>query len=472
MARLNVKLLAKYFSTATKVKPYDEIPTLPKWPILGHAYLFFPNGKYKLDRLGDAILDLSESLGNIFKLNLNGSDLVVSLNPDDARSMYAAEGKLPFRPSFPALAHYRKKTFGSIGVVPGNGEEWLHYRKAVLPLLKGNIVAAYADDHKMISSRFVNYIRRNRGSNKELKDVFNHLLKFAIEATSVTCPGVLFECLDGTLDGSDVSNEITKASVDFMEGMYGTLVEPPVWKIWKTKSYKKLEQSHTVIHRLIADGIEKTKQDLKNNPNKHPFMVSLFENATLTENEVLVLAMEVFLGGLDATPTTLAMALHYLSQNPEAQARAFSEVSTQNQLKYVEACLKETLRMAPSAGASSRYLAEEAILSGYLVPANTLVAVFSPITSRDEKYFHSPMEFIPERWFRENKDKRHPFASIPFGFGARVCPGRHLVNQEMLILLTEILRNFKLDSNNGQVGMIHRMNRIPDQEINIFFTDR
>ncbi|RZF40812.1 hypothetical protein LSTR_LSTR003322 [Laodelphax striatellus] len=471
MVKINGKWLTKYFSTA-KVKPYDEIPTLPEWPFLGHAYLFFPNGKYKLERLGDAILDLRRTLGNIFKLNLNGDDLVVSLNPDDARSMYAAEGKLPYRPSFPALANYRKNTFGSIGVVPGNGEEWLHYRKAVLPLLKSNIVVAYAEDHKLIASRFVDYIRRKRGRSNELNDVFHHLLKFAIEATSITCPGVLFNCLDESLDKSDVSNVITKASVDFMEGMYRTLVEPPFWKMWKTKSYRKLEQSHTAIHRLIADGIEKTKKDLKNNPNKHPFMASLFENSTLSENEILVLAMEVFLGGLDATPTTLAMTLHYLAQNPEAQSKAFNEIYSQKQLKYVEACLKETLRLAPSAGASSRYLAEEAVLSGYLVPANTLVAVFSPITSRDEKYFHSPLEFIPERWFRENKAMRHPFASIPFGFGARVCPGRHLVNQEMVILLTEILRNFKLNSNNGQVGMIHRMNRIPDQEIAIFFNDR
>nr|QIQ19500.1 cytochrome P450 [Sogatella furcifera] len=471
MVKVFGKWLTKSFSTA-KVKHYDEIPTLPKWPFLGHAYLFFPNGKYKLERLGDAILDMSRTLGNIFKLNLNGEDLVISLNPDDAKSMYAAEGKLPHRPSFPALAHYRRKTFGSIGVVPGNGEEWLHYRKAVVPLLKGNIVAAYADDHNLIASRFVNYIRRKRDTSNELKDVFNHLLKFAIEATSITCPGVLFKCLDESLDKSDISNVITKASVDFMEGMYRTLVEPPLWKIWKTKSYRQLDESHTVIHRLIEDGIEKTKRDMKNNPSKHPFMASLFENSTLSENEILVLAMEVFLGGLDATPTTLAMALHYLSQNPEAQNRAFSEISSQNKVKYVEACLKETLRLAPSAGASSRYLAEEAVLSGYMVPENTLVAVFSPITSRDEKYFHSPLEFIPERWFRENKDKRHPFASIPFGFGARVCPGRHLVNQEMVILLTEILKNFKLDSNNEQVGMIHRMNRIPDQEINIFFNDR
>lgn len=37
--------------------------------------------------------------------------------------------------------------------------------------------------------------------------------------------------------------------------------------------------------------------------------------------------------------------------------------------------------------------------------------------------FPEPEKFIPERWSRDNKDPPNVFASLPFGFGARMCVG-------------------------------------------------
>jgi hypothetical protein len=67
-----------------------------------------------------------------------------------------------------------------------------------------------------------------------------------ISAISVVSPGHRFHCL---LSDDLETKKIIAASIDFMDGLYKTLIEPPIWKIWKTSAYKKLESSHNTIYK-------------------------------------------------------------------------------------------------------------------------------------------------------------------------------------------------------------------------------
>lgn len=65
-----------------------------------------------------------------------------------------------------------------------------------------------------------------------------------------------------------------------------------------------------------------------------------------------------------------------------------------------------------------------------------------------EEYVADAKTFKPERWLKESADERlHPFASLPYGYGARMCLGRRFADLEMQVLLTKVQSIFKLDGN-------------------------
>ncbi|CAH0546821.1 unnamed protein product [Brassicogethes aeneus] len=466
MARRNS--FSKRCYSLKNIKTFSEVPTLKSYPLVGHTYLFLQNGPYKFERLTEAVLDISKTLGPIFKLNL-GITLLITTNANDTKTLFRNEGVQPIRPPFPALYHYRKKEFNSTGVVPGNGDEWYKFRTGVTPLLRNPVVAHYLNKHEIVAKDFLSYLESKSNENNVVNDLYELLQRYTIEAISVVCPGARFNCFKN----SEI-NEILEAGKNFMDGLYDTLMGPPIWKLFKTKGYKKLESSHKVIYRIMKNHLYNLKLQFNENAEKvkvnQPFMYALFSNDKLSWEDKIMVSMEVFFGGIDATATTIAFTLYYLSKNKHIQEKARSDVKNGN-YGYLRACIKETLRMSPTAGANSRVLVQDAVIGGYLIPKHTLVSAFSPITSNDESYFKEANKYIPDRWLRENHEDCHKFASLPFGHGPRMCPGKRIAENEMIILLKEILLHFDLElPENVNVGMVTRMNRVPDRPINIKFT--
>ncbi|XP_069692677.1 probable cytochrome P450 49a1 [Periplaneta americana] len=471
--------------SSSSKKSFCDIPSPSgMWPLIGHAHLFGPKGPYNAERLTEAVVDMSRKFGPVFKLRLGGTDFVVTVDAEDTRTMFRHEGRYPYRPPFPALHYYRQNTFGSIGIVPGNGEEWYKFRAAVLPLLHTRVVQAYIEPQKQVAQSFVDYLqtKMDETSSDVVTDIFQHLLRFTIEAISVTSPGVRFSCLAPNNREAETM-DIINASINFMDGLYETLVGLPMWKFYRTSGYQKLESSHEVIHRVVEKKLQDMKCKYNESPEQmeevNPMLTSLFTNPTLEWKDVVMLVMELFLGGIDATATTVAMTFHYLATHPEVQQKVYEEAMVQESpqhMSYLRACIKETLRLSPTAGANGRYLASNAVIGGYCVPAGTLVSAFSSVSSVDDKYFVDPLKYQPERWLRDSSAIRgHPFASLPFGYGPRMCPGRRLAEQEIQLLLAQVLRKYKLnikEQNTESLGMVYRMNRIPDRPINICFQDR
>ncbi|KAH9623137.1 hypothetical protein KSS87_006467 [Heliosperma pusillum] len=180
---------------------------------------------------------------------------------------------------------------------------------------------------------------------------------------------------------------------------------------------------------------------------------------------------DLFLAGSDTTFNTLEWAMTELLHNPEKMTRAQNEIdqvlgsnngliqeSDISNLPYIQAVIKETLRLHPPAPILVPHRAQTDVeLCGhYFVPKGTEVWVNVWSMGRDPTLWKYPKLFLPERFIEGNNNnnneidlKHQDFRFIPFGAGRRMCPGMSLAYRMMHLMLANLIYSFNWKYENG-----------------------
>ena len=123
-----------------------------------------------------------------------------------------------------------------------------------------------------------------------------------------------------------------------------------------------------------------------------------------------------------------------------------------SQLPYLNACIKETLRLHPPVPLLVPHRATETCeVMNYTVPKDSQVVVNVWAISRDPSIWEDPLSFKPERFLCSNLDfKGNSYEFLPFGAGRRVCPGLPMANKLIHLILASLLRRFDWSRPNGE----------------------
>lgn len=111
------------------------------------------------------------------------------------------------------------------------------------------------------------------------------------------------------------------------------------------------------------------------------------------------------------------------------------------QLKFLECCIKESLRLYPPVPNIKRYIHEDIELESYKIPAGSTISMHIYALHRNDEIFSDPLTFNPERFSNEQSNGRHPFAFVPFSAGPRNCIGKETGKLALLIFLTYFIPN-------------------------------
>ncbi|KXH54221.1 hypothetical protein CSAL01_02283 [Colletotrichum salicis] len=171
---------------------------------------------------------------------------------------------------------------------------------------------------------------------------------------------------------------------------------------------------------------------------------------------------EIFmLAGSETTATLLRGCLYNLLTYPEKMKIIFEEIRGNftkldeltferlQELKYMNACLKEALRVYPPVpiGSPRVVLPGGQQILGKWVPADTRVSVHHWSTYKSESNFKNAETFTPERWLKTDPTYAGDAleAHQPFGFGPRNCLGQNMAMHEMRLILATLLFSFNLE---------------------------
>ncbi len=151
--------------------------------------------------------------------------------------------------------------------------------------------------------------------------------------------------------------------------------------------------------------------------------------------------MTLLTAGHETTATGLSWAFERLVRTPDVMARTVECLSEDDGDAYLEAVVKETLRIRPVIVDVARKVSVDWEVEGYDVPAGTLVMPAIAAIHRRPDLWERPLELRPERFLSGEVE---PYSWIPFGGGVRRCIGAAFALMEMRVVLRAVLERMEV----------------------------
>ncbi|SPP87664.1 probable cytochrome P450 12a5, mitochondrial [Drosophila guanche] len=490
-----------------QARPFEEIP---RTTILSNILNFMPGGKYsKLDIMA-LFQAFRKDYGNIVYLKgmMGGPSFVSTHNPKDFELVFRNEGVWPHRPGGDTLRYHREthgRDFfqGVEGIIPTQGKTWSDFRSIVNPvLMQPKNVRLYFKKMSQVNQEFVQRIKEVRDVNtQEAPDDFIHIInRWTLESVSVVALDKQLGLLKESAK-NDKALKLFKYLDDFFDLSADLEMKPSVWRYFKTPKFMKLMKAldgvQEVTSAYVDEAVERLEKEATEGIVRPENEQSVLEKLLKVDKKVAtVMAMDMLMAGVDTTSSTFTAALLCLAKNPEKQAKLreevmkvlpqkdseFTEASMKN-VPFLRACIKESQRLYPLLIGNARALAQDSVLSGYQVPAGTLISMVPITLLANEEHFLQADKFLPERWMRNatvgtgecpanDLKLKNPFVFLPFGFGPRMCVGKRIVDMELELGIARLIRNFNIEFNHPTENAFRSaLINLPNIPLKFKFTD-
>ncbi|KAL1505638.1 hypothetical protein ABEB36_005158 [Hypothenemus hampei] len=494
-----------YVSRRQMIELADKIPGPKGLPIFGNVLELLGNP----NEIFNKFYAKSFQYGRTAKLWVGPRLLIFLTDPRDVEIILSSHVHIDKSPEY----RFFKPWLGD-GLLISTGSKWRAHRKLIAPTFHLNVLKSFIDLFNKNSRETVHKMEKELGKEFDCHDYMSEatveiLLETVMGVSKKTqnqsgydyamavmklCdilhlrhtklwfrPDIIFNLTNTAkyqkqlikVIHSLTRKVIQKKKTDFERGIRGSTAEvPDELKSYKTESNvsnktNTLEGTSYGQSVGLKDDLDVDDDDVGER-KRMAFLDLMIESSqngvVINDEEIKEQVDTIMFEGHDTTAAASSFFLCQMAAHPDIQARVVKELDEIFQgsdrpatftdtleMKYLERCLLETLRLFPPVPIIARQLQQNVKLASnqeYVLPAGATIIIGTfKIHRLEEIYGPNAEHFNPDNFLPEPAANRHYYSFIPFSAGPRSCVGRKYAMLKLKILLSTILRSYEIKSN-------------------------
>jgi len=504
LGTLATALIAAYYyiETSRAIRLIKKLPNPPSVPILGHALITLGMSP---ENLLPKALEIYNEYGPVVSAYLGSRPIVFLTDPQDIEVILSSSVHIDKAVEY----RYFKPWLGD-GLLITTGDKWRRHRKAIAPTFHMNILKTFVPLFYENSIDLVKRLRDKIGKEFDCHDYLSAVTVDILTETAMGIKNgrkkkTGFDYAVAVMKMSDILHrrhynillrpdllfnfsKFAKAQVKLLNIIHtltnGVIKEKSrdvQEKLAKDQQEKEAQNSKP----MESPNVTKNMEDTKNNANYMHYvrddlddidendtgekkrlaflemMLELKRMKQMTDEEIWEEVNTIMFEGHDTTAAGSSFTLSVLGNHEDIQARVHEELDEifgdsdrqctfqdTLEMKYLERVILESLRLFPPVPLIARQLNQDVkiVTGNYVLPKSATVLVVQFMTHRSEKYYPNPTVFNPDNFLPEKMQQRHYYAYIPFSAGPRSCVGRKFAMLKLKVLLSTILRNYRVIS--------------------------
>ncbi|MGM9516641.1 cytochrome P450 [Roseateles sp. DB2] len=448
-------------------QPLRELAGPPGWPLLGHLPVLDRH------RLQQQLEGWAGTHGPLYRLQLGRRPVLVVADHQLAQDVMRRRPRHVLRS--PTTRRVCQE-LGVDGLFMSEGERWQALRRLTVRAFTPEVLRGFHPRMLLIGQRWRERWEQALRSGRQ-PELARDLPRFSLEVGVALVMGVDLGADDGMKDApqhrldkgapplrhegpaqSSAGSHQLQSDIEFLIGQVWRRINTtlPLWRWFKTAPERAVDAAITRVRLALLPLIEQARAHRAAHPTAAPrhLLDALLiaqdqpeageHPVELSDEQLVRLLTELVFAGEDTSAHSLAWLLTLASRHPGAWQQLQTEIAQScppegpdydslRRLPYAEALIQESQRLRPVISLLMFQSAEDQVVGGVLVPRGAGLMTLN----RYSALRHGPEdrhEFRPERWLA--LDGQTPCASsMPFGAGARTCPGRYAALLQMKTLL-------------------------------------
>ncbi|XP_063235354.1 probable cytochrome P450 4aa1 isoform X2 [Bacillus rossius redtenbacheri] len=433
-----------------------RLPGPPARPLLGHTLLLIEHA---------ALIDLGKNVyqtfGPLVKIWFTIFPAVLVVTPEYIQPILSSN-KHTEKNLFYKLLH----SFLGDGLITSSGDKWRSHRRLMQPTFSlstlERFIVAFDESSRRLARRF-----KDTSGPVNITSFINNAV---LEVLNDTVLGVL---PDDSLHSAPEKSPFRQGKVT---ATYRVL-RPWLmfnWLYSLTDVARRETDNQNSLFNFTRKVVQRRKEERekmkkagiignKGSASKRVHLVDQLidiseTNSSFDEEAVIHELCTLMLAGQESVATAVTYCLFLLAKHPdslrevrreleevlEGSAGRAPSMQQLRRMRYLEQCLKETLRLYPSVPLVARKLSEDLVLGKHTLPAGCDVLITPFATHRIADIYPDPERFDPDRFLPGKVEQRHPYAYLPFSAGPRNCIGHKFAMLEMKSMVSTVVRNFDL----------------------------